>query len=129
LILVLATPKFEWNNQKRLKDNLSIMEENLDNQQKQEPQNSQNQGQSQTPSQPPVAQQKKPYRRYYGNRKKFRAPGEQSQSPSAIQKITFKKISIVVPLLNEDESLRPLFNEIKKVVRGISSDYELLFID
>jgi glycosyltransferase involved in cell wall biosynthesis len=129
LILVLATPKFGWNNQKRLKDNLSIMEENLDNQQKQEPQSSQNQGQSQTPSQPPVAQQKKPYRRYYGNRKKFRAPGEQSQSPSAIQKVTFKKISIVVPLLNEDESLRPLFNEIKKVVRGISSDYELLFID
>jgi len=106
----------------------------LDNQQKPE---QPSQGQSQTPASPQAAQlqgvqqtnQKKPYRRYYGNRKRFKPQGEQSHSPSAIQKLSFKKISIVVPLLNEDESLRPLYNEIKKVVKGISSDYELLFID
>jgi glycosyltransferase involved in cell wall biosynthesis len=110
------------------------MEENLDNQQKPE---QSNQVQAQTPASPQVAQQqgaqqtthKKPYRRYYGNKKKFRPQGEQGQSPFAIQKLSFKKISIVVPLLNEDESLRSLYNEIKKVVKGISSDYELLFID
>jgi len=111
------------------------MEDNLDNQQKPE---QQSQGQTQTPASPQAAQQqqgaqqtaqKKPYRRYYGNRKKFRPQGEQGQSSSSIQKVSFKKISIVVPLFNEDESLRSLYNEIKKVVRGISADYEILFID
>jgi glycosyltransferase involved in cell wall biosynthesis len=119
-----------------MEDNLRIMEENLDNQQKPEPQS---QGPVHTPASPQAAGQsqgapqqtgqKKPYRRYYGNRKKFRPQGEQSHSPFAIQKISFKKVSIVVPLLNEDESLRPLYNEIKKVFKGISSDYELLFVD
>ena len=119
-----------------MEDNLRIMEENLDNQQKPEPQS---QGPVHTPASPQAAGQpqgapqqtgqKKPYRRYYGNKKKFRPQGEQSNTPFAIQKLSFKKVSVVVPLLNEDESLRPLYNEIKKVFKGISSDYELLFVD
>ncbi len=40
-----------------------------------------------------------------------------------------KKISIVIPLLNEEESLKPLYNDIKKSIAPYSFDYEILFID
>ncbi len=40
-----------------------------------------------------------------------------------------KKISIVIPLLNEEESLKPLYNDIKKTIAPYSFDYEILFID
>ncbi len=40
-----------------------------------------------------------------------------------------KKISIVIPLLNEEESLKPLYNEIKRTIEPYSFDYEILFID
>lgn len=77
------------------------------------------------------SQQKKPYRRYY-NRKRFRPQrSEQAHQPAPIQiqNFSFKKISIVVPILDEDESLKPLYSEIKKTLRGISSDYEIIFVD
>ncbi|MGE5432546.1 MAG: glycosyltransferase [Syntrophomonadaceae bacterium] len=45
------------------------------------------------------------------------------------KKTSFKKISIVVPLYNEEESLRPLTNEIKKAMRAISAEYEVIFVD
>ncbi|MCX6169749.1 MAG: glycosyltransferase family 2 protein [Ignavibacteriales bacterium] len=83
-------------------------------------------GQPQQQGQP---QQRKPYRKYYNNRKKTRPPGEQSQTIRDNQGVSFKKVSIVVPLLNEEESLRPLYNEIKKSLKTISIDYEILFID
>ncbi len=60
---------------------------------------------------------KRPKRSYYnknkGNRKKF----------------SFKKVSILIPLYNEEESLRPLYEEIKNALRKISIDYEILFFD
>lgn len=73
-------------------------------------------------------QQKKPYRRYY-NRKNYRRQSDQNQAKQSIQNFSFKKVSIVVPLFNEEESLRPLYNEIKKHLRTISSDYEIIFVD
>ncbi len=79
----------------------------------------QNQGQTQT---------KKPYRRYY-NRRKFRPQGEQTQPARENKNLSFKKISILVPLLNEEESLRPLYNEIKKTLKTIQADHEIFFID
>ena len=86
------------------------------------------QGQPAQPQGP--SQQKKPYRRYYNNRKKFRPQqGEQSQPPRESKTLSFKKVSIVVPLLNEEESLRPLYNEIKKTLKTITADHEILFID
>lgn len=92
------------------------------------PQPSQGQ-QQQNQSQPPN-QQKKPYRRYYNNRRKPRTQsGEQNQPAPSVQNLSFKKVSIVIPLFNEEESLRPLYNEIKKTMRGVSSDYEIMFID
>ena len=86
--------------------------------------------QPQTQAQPQPGQQKKPYRRYYNNRKKFRPQqGDQNQPPREIKSLSFKKVSIVVPLLNEEESLRPLYNEIRKVLKTISADYEIIFVD
>ncbi len=107
----------------------------MDNQNKPETTNPQNpqgqqpqqQGQPQPQGKP---QQKKPYRRYYNNRKKFRPQsGDQTQQLRESQGVSFKKVSIVVPLLNEEESLRPLYNEIKKSLKTISIDYEIIFID
>ncbi len=75
-------------------------------------------------------QQKKPYRRYYNNRKRFRPPVSDQTSPQQkIQNFSFKKISIVIPLLNEEESIRPLYNEIKKSLKNINCDHELIFVD
>ena len=38
-------------------------------------------------------------------------------------------ISVVVPLFNEEESLRPLYAEIKDALKKISIDYEIFFLD
>ena len=38
-------------------------------------------------------------------------------------------ISIIVPLFNERESLQIFYEEIIKVVSGIDSKYEIIFID
>ncbi len=40
-----------------------------------------------------------------------------------------KSVSIVIPLLNEEESLRILYNDIKKAISPYSFDYEIIFID
>lgn len=104
---------------------------NLNEQTKPETSTSNSQPQ-QSQSQQPGGQQgqgKKPHRRYY-NRKKFRpAAGEQIQAPQSVQNFSFKKVSIVVPLFNEEESIRPLYNEIRKTLKGMSSDYEIFFSD
>ena len=44
-------------------------------------------------------------------------------------KTSFKKLSIIVPLYNEEESIRPLVNEIKRALGRVDIDYEVLFID
>ena len=38
-------------------------------------------------------------------------------------------LSIVIPLLNEEESLRPLFQKIEKAVENLGLSYEVIFID
>lgn len=92
---------------------------------KQQIQPSQNQPSQQSQQQ----QKKKPYRRYY-NRRKFRPQhGDQIQPQVQIQKLNFKKVSIVVPLIDEEESLKPLYYEIKKSLKTISPDYEIIFVD
>ncbi|MEK6552294.1 MAG: glycosyltransferase family 2 protein [Bacteroidota bacterium] len=108
----------------------------MDNQNKPEPQIQQPKAEIiPAKNQPPQQsqqqnQRKKTYRRYYNNRKKFRpSSGEPNQPQQQIQNFSFKKVSIIVPFFNEEESLRPLYNEIKKTLRGISSDYEIIFVD
>lgn len=39
------------------------------------------------------------------------------------------KISIVIPLFNEEESLPHLYRSIKDVMEGVENDYEIIFVD
>lgn len=93
----------------------------MDNQQ-QPNQNSSNQQKSQQ------GQGKRPYRRFY-NRKKKPQQSQQDAPAQQLKRYSFKKISVIVPLYNEEESLRPLYNEIRKTVKTIAGDYELIFVD
>lgn len=83
---------------------------------------------SQNSEQSSPQQQKKTYRRYYHHRKKYSSP-QQKQPAVETQNISFKKVSIIVPLLNEEESLRPLYNEIKKSLKTVNCDHEIIFVD
>lgn len=78
-------------------------------------------------------QQKKNYKRHY-YRRSFRQRQNQLvnsniQTQQQTQNVSFKKVSIVIPLFNEEESLKPLYQEIKKGLKLVNCDYEILFID
>ncbi len=66
-------------------------------------------------------------RRYYNRRKSYY--NRQSNSPQSREASVFKKVSIVIPLLNEEESIIPLANEIKKSVRVLNIGLEVIFVD
>jgi len=71
-----------------------------------------------------------PKRKKFYNKKKFyrnkkTQPKEKKESAS----FSFSKVSIVVPLFNEEESLNPLYSEIIKSVKETNIDYEIIFID
>jgi len=70
---------------------------------------------------------KAPYNRYRG--RSYSDTRDSSIPVYERKKTIFKKISMVIPLLNEEESLRPLAMEIKKVMRGIIAEFEVMFID
>ena len=68
-------------------------------------------------------------RRYYPKKRYYKpqgAPGEQQAPPT---KVSFQKISLVVPLLNEEESILPLINEIRKAIKPLNKPYEVIFVD
>ncbi len=71
------------------------------------------------------------YRRPYRKRRYYKPRQDQEQRSEAYskQQFSFKKLSIIIPLLNEEESLLPLTNEIRKAINKIDIDYEILFID
>ena len=71
----------------------------------------------------------RPYRkrRYYKPRQ--HQDQDQKNETFSKQQFSFKKLSIIIPLLNEEESLFPLTNEIKKAIGKIDIDYEIIFID
>ena len=71
-------------------------------------------------------QPKKKY--YYRPRNKRYYKPNNANKPN-ISRISFKKVSIVIPLLNEEESLKPLYNAILRNVKALSSDYEIMFVD
>lgn len=66
-------------------------------------------------------------RRYYRRRR----GNQQEQKPQEQKKpqSPFKKVSIVVPLFNEEESLQPLSTEIRNVVLNMPLQYEVIFVD
>jgi glycosyltransferase involved in cell wall biosynthesis len=68
------------------------------------------------------------YKRYGNRRKRYhRRPGKTSQTERA--KSSFKKISLVIPLFNEEESVIPLSHEIRKALSRVNIDYEVILID
>ena len=38
-------------------------------------------------------------------------------------------ISIVIPVLNEEGNVKPLYSSVKEVMDGLNRDYEIIFID
>ena len=68
--------------------------------------------------------QRKPY--YYNRRRKYYRQDKPSFNQ---QKTSFKKLTIVIPLFDEEESLIPLSNEIKKSLKQIEIGYEVIFVD
>lgn len=74
----------------------------------------------------------KVYKKPYQNRRKKTYPYPNKPRPNQPERVikeTFKKASIVIPLLNEEESLIPLANEIRNVLSPISIAYEVIFVD
>jgi len=73
-------------------------------------------------------QNKRP-RRNFSSNKRFYNKNYSKKNVKDPNKITFRKVSILVPLYNEEESLSTLASEIKNAFSNISSDYEILFVD
>ncbi len=71
---------------------------------------------------------KKPRRRYYHHKRRPQQNNPQDQQRQ-IQGFPFKRVSILIPLLDEEESIFPLYQEIRKVFKNISPEYEIVFID
>lgn len=74
-------------------------------------------------------------RRYYYHRNRYKqnqnrtTPGLQPETRRETVQTTFKKVSVVVPLLNEEESLKPLYVELKKTLRALTCEHEIIFAD
>lgn len=73
------------------------------------------------------AQQKRPFRR---RRRQSRGQQTETQSPAA-QHADSRHIgiSVVIPLYNEEGSIRELVSELKAVLGGMGMPYEIIFID
>lgn len=81
----------------------------------------------QKPGNPERSDNKNYYRRnLYNKRKRY---FHKDTLGSSSEKLTFNKLSIVIPLLNEEESLNPLVNEIRKAVKPLNLNYEVIFVD
>jgi glycosyltransferase involved in cell wall biosynthesis len=81
----------------------------------------------QKPGNPERSENNNYYRRnLYNKRKRFFNKTSQSGSD---ERLSFNKLSVVIPLLNEEESLNPLANEIRKAVKPLNINYEVIFVD
>ncbi len=70
---------------------------------------------------------KPPYRKPYYNRRKYYNKYNRETTPR--EKSSFKKLSVIIPLYNEEESLNPLANEIRKALKPLDVSYEIIFVD
>ncbi len=66
-------------------------------------------------------------RRYYPKKRYYKPRNSDEQVQST--KVSFQKISLVIPLLNEEESILPLLNEIRKAIKPLNKPYEVIFVD
>jgi len=76
-------------------------------------------------SKPNTENKQKPRKKYY--RRPYKR--HYNQSKSNLKRYSFKKVSILVPLYNEEESLKPLVAEIKNALKKIDINYEIIFVD
>lgn len=85
------------------------------------------------PNQQTSGEKKRPYRKYNrrnGNYRRFQ-PRKQGSQPSASHGLNLgnKIISVIVPLLNEEESVVELSITLKKVLERLRTNYEVIFVD
>jgi glycosyltransferase involved in cell wall biosynthesis len=81
----------------------------------------------QKPQNPERSENKSFYRRnLYNKRKRYFHKTPQSVVE---EKLSFNKLSIVIPLFNEEESLNPLANEIRKAIKPLNLNYEVILVD
>ena len=64
-------------------------------------------------------------------KKYYRRPGKRyhNRSRYELKRFSFKKVSILIPLYNEEESLRPLISEVRNAIKKIDINYEIFFVD
>ena len=81
----------------------------------------------QKPGTPERSENKNYYRRnLYNKRKRY---FNKTPHSNIEERLSFNKLSVVIPLLNEEESLNPLANEIRKAVKPLNLNYEVIFVD
>lgn len=68
------------------------------------------------------------YKRYGSRRRRYHPKQNQSAQYEKV-KPSFRKISIVIPLFNEEESVIPLSHDIRKAISRLNTDYEVIMID
>jgi glycosyltransferase involved in cell wall biosynthesis len=78
--------------------------------------------------QEPQKQQTVGYKRYNSRRKRYHHRPNQSNQSERV-KSSFKKISIVIPLYNEEESVIPLSHELRKALSRLNTNYEVILVD
>lgn len=100
---------------KKVETSSSSIKENAP--QKKQNSNSRIQSSADKPQDPRKKHYKRPRRNFY------------NKSRGNLKKFSFKKVSILIPLYNEEESLKPLLVEIKEALKLISIDYEIFFVD
>jgi glycosyltransferase involved in cell wall biosynthesis len=74
-----------------------------------------------------VSEQKYKGRRFYNRRKRHFSPLHSATKKN--EEVRFNKISIVIPVYNEEESVNPLANEIRKALYQTKFSYEVIFVD
>jgi glycosyltransferase involved in cell wall biosynthesis len=102
-----------------LEENISSGE-NLSSNESREAEN-QPKSQDKTPSNKPF------YRKPYYNRRKYYNKYNKESVPK--EKSSFKKLSVIIPLYNEEESVNPLANEIRKALKLVDVAYEIILVD
>lgn len=68
-------------------------------------------------------------KKIYNKKKYYKNKNESNPEKKNESRFSFRKVSLVIPLLNEEESLMPLYNEIKKIIDKLKINYEIVFID
>ena len=68
-------------------------------------------------------------RRYYPKKRYYKPQNNSGDQQAPTTRVSFQKISLVIPLFNEEESILPLINEIRKALKPLNKPYEVIFVD